>query len=141
MLPILAAVRAGQKARRLGAGIQRAVRVAERPDLRERVGERQRRFGPADHLREIGILGGPVVHRPLGETGDLPARAAVFAAPDARAMPVAAAAGPKRAGLGIADHVIDRPAVAVGPSNGPAAAVAAAGNQKAPLVVPTRTVT
>ena len=38
--PILAAVRAGQKARRLGAGIQRAVRVAERPDLRERVGER-----------------------------------------------------------------------------------------------------
>src|SRR6185436_3348874 len=123
----------GQKAGRLGAGIERAVRVAERPDLSERVGKGQRLAGPADHLCEIGIVGGPIVVLSLGQSGNVPTRAAVFAAPDTGAVPFAAAARPKRAGVGISNHVIDRPAVAVRTPNGPAAALVTFGNQKRAL--------
>src|ERR1700722_11836206 len=131
--PILTAVLTCEKVRRFGAGIQRTVRVAERPDLSEFVRKRQRFASPADHLCEIGIVGGPIVHLPLGETGDLPTGAAVLAAPDTCAVPFAAAARPKGAGIRVSNHVIDGPAVTVGTVNGPVAAVIAAGNQKRAL--------
>jgi hypothetical protein len=131
--PIFTAVRAGQKARWFGAGVERTVRVTERPDLSECVGKRQRFVGPADHLCEIGIVGGKVIHLPLCETSDFPTRAAIFAAPDARAVPIAAAPRPKGAGLRVSNYVIDWPAVAVRTLNGPAAAVIAARNQKCAL--------
>ena len=71
-------------------GVEPAVRVAERPDLREAVAEGQRRVGPADHPGEVRVTGRPVVHRALGQPGNLPALAAILRAPDARAVPVAA---------------------------------------------------
>ena len=55
---------------------------------------RRRRAAPRQSSRSCGrspVVGRPVVHRALGEPGDLPALAAVLRAPDARAVPVAAA--------------------------------------------------
>src|SRR5204863_1013531 len=103
-IPIFTAVLTGQKVRWFGAGIQRTVRVAERPDLREFVGKGQRLAGPADHLCKIRIVGGPIIHLSLGKSGDLPTPAAVFAAPDPCAVKFTAAPRPKGAGPRISNH-------------------------------------
>ena len=99
----------------------------------EAVAEGQRRVGPADHSGEVRVVGRPVVHLALGEPGDLPALSAVVRAPNARAVPVAAAAGPDRPCRPVADDVVDRPAVAVRTRHLPAAAVVAAGDQEGAL--------
>ena len=132
-LPGLAAIEAPQQARGLGSGVEPAVGVTQRPDLGKAVAEGQRRVGPADHAGEVRVVGRPVVHRALGEPGDLPALAAVVRAPDARAVPVAAATGPDRPGRRVADEVVDRPAVAVRTRYLPAAAVATARDQEGTL--------
>ena len=128
--PIFAAVLTGQKVRWFAAGIKRPVRVAQRPDLGECVSKGQRLIGPTDHRCEILIFGRPIVHRSLCKSGDLPTSAAVFAAPDACAVPFATAPRPNGAGLRIANHVIDWPAVTVRTLYGPAPTVIVAANQK-----------
>ncbi len=132
-LPGLATIVARQKSSRLRPRVKRAVRTAQRPYLRDRAGKRQFLLFPADHRGKVCIVRGPVIHLTLAQTRDLPAFAAIGRPPDTRAMPFAAAAGPNRASAGVADDVIDRPAATIRTANGPAAAIAAAGNQKGTL--------
>ena len=127
------AIGAGEQACGLGACVKRAVGIAQRPDLREFIGERQRPAAPVDHGREVRIVLGPIVHGAPGQARKIPVFAAIKRAPDAGAVPVAAARGPQRSGRRVADDVVDRPAVAERPADAPAVTAVAAGNQEGAL--------
>ena len=130
---------ARQQPRRLGAGIERSVGIAERPDLRELIRERQGlRYD--QHGGELRIFRCPVVDLAFRELGDLPGLAAVVGAPHAGAEEVAAAARPQSSGDRVADDVVDRPAVAERPLDRPASRSRPPNTKNAPLVVPTSSV-
>src|SRR5215471_1300204 len=92
--PTFAAVPAREQSCWFGSGIERAVGVAKRPDLRELICKRQWLLGPVHHCCELRIVGRPVIDLPFCELCDLPGFAQVRGAPHARAMELAAPAGP-----------------------------------------------
>ena len=115
LFPGLAHVVAAQQSGRLGPGVKHAVGVVQRPDLREFLAIGHRGVGPADHRGEARIVCRPIVHLSGRELGQRPRLTAVARPPDPGTVPVPAATGPERAGLGVADHMVDRPAVAERP--------------------------
>ena len=131
--PIFTAVLTGQKVRWFGAGIQRAVRVAERPDLSEA------------SVNGSGSSVQPIIFAKLGS---LAAQSTIFpfvrrvtfqlVPPSSRhQIPAPCQSppppGPKGAGVRVSNHVIDWPAITVRTLYGPTVAVIAARNQKRAL--------
>ena len=90
------------------------------------------RGGEARHLRElqVAVLVGQALARLL------PRLAEVGAAPDARAVPLARRGGEDRARVGVADHVVDRPALAERAAHRPVATGLVALEQEAPFPGP-----
>src|SRR5580693_7196606 len=107
--------------------------IAQRPDLRELIREWHRPRGPVHRGRELRIGGRPVVDQTLCELGNLPGRARVFGAPHTGAVPFATPAGPQQTCGRVTDDVVDGPAVAEWPVDGPALPVAAGGYQESTL--------
>src|ERR1700722_6299583 len=91
MLPSFAAILAAEQPGRLDAGIEATRAAGHTPHRFDRLVARL--------VREPGARMGP-------------AGAAIGRFPDRRAEPFIAAAAVDRAGLGIADHVVDRPRLA-----------------------------
>jgi hypothetical protein len=96
LFPTLAVVSARKQPCRFGSGIECSVGIAQRPDLRELIRERQRSVGSVHHGGKLRIFGRPVVDETLCELGHLPSLTRVFRAPHAGAVPFAAATGPQQ---------------------------------------------
>src|SRR5271169_267749 len=132
-LPALAAVPARKQSCRFGSGVQCPVSIAQRPDLRELICERQRLIAPVHHGGELWIVGCPVVDLTFCELCNFPSRTQVFRAPHPGAVPFSTPTGPQQPRGSVTDEMVDGPAIAEWPLDRPALPVAPAGYQESTL--------